>query len=452
MISTGRPVRRGPFIDERDRDSAHRARSASPRRTRKRTPRASTDHHRARVPRRLRGARPPGGASPRPRDAPGRECRRLAFVARVGRASRPLRARRRGLVARGGRSRRACRPRRPSRRSRVVVVARAPLGLARPAPGPRVGGVRRGARERRGRRGPRSRRPGPRRPRVAPRGDAPPMSRRVGRLHQGPESVRRAVEDASTPRCPHLVGRASTRRPHVLVSERRGGATAASLGLARAPLGGVVRRFVRCAECWEKLETSDSPPPSRAPSAARRFPSAKRARSRSRDPRIHLTHIRRGRVFPLRAAVGIRRRDRGRRRRPSRRSAARRGGPSRRRARPRRRRNPRPPAPRAPEPPRRVRSREEASAGGEKTRRSTAALADARRLFAEAAKEAGTAERLTREAISRRNPRHKKTERAGGAAAAYRPWELGYVAEAGESDAAEGGVGGSESRRRSRRF
>ena len=34
----------------------------------------------------------------------------------------------------------------------------------------------------------------------------------------------------------------------------------------------------------------------------------------------------------------------------------------------------------------------EASSGGEKTRRSTAALADARRLFAEAAKEAGTAE------------------------------------------------------------
>ena len=275
-------------------------------------------------------------------------------------------------------------------------------------------------------------------------------SRRAGTLRRcrdewvvftkDPESVRVAVEDASTPRCPHLVGRAPTRRPHVLVSERRGGATAASLGLGARPLGGVVRRFVRCAECWEKLETKrlaaavacaecgEAVPLSKT----RAFKVPRSLESTSRTSVADVCFL----CAPRWAsAVAIADADAARlaeaRDEEALRAAARDRAVDEIRALPRRERLSRLDGS----------GRErEASAGGEKTRRSTAALADARRLFAEAAKEAGTAERLTREAISRRNPRHKKTERAGGAAAAYRPWELGYVAEAGESDAAEGGV------------
>ena len=275
-------------------------------------------------------------------------------------------------------------------------------------------------------------------------------SRRAGTLRRcrdewvvftkDPESVRAAVEDASTPRCPHLVGRAPTRRPHVLVSERRGGATAASLGLGARPLGGVVRRFVRCAECWEKLETKrlaaavacaecgEAVPLSKT----RAFKVPRSLESTSRTSVADVCFL----CAPRWAsAVAIADADAARlaeaRDEEALRAAARDRAVDEIRALPRRER-----LSRLDESGR----EREASAGGEKTRRSTAALADARRLFAEAAKEAGTAERLTREAISRRKPRDEKTERAGGAAAAYRPWELGYVAEAGESDAAEGGV------------
>ena len=276
-----RPVRRGPFIDERDRDSAHRARSASRRVARENGRRAlQRTIGRARVPRRLRGARPPGGASPRPRDAPGRECRRLAFVARVGRARVPSRP-----APRARRARRAFAAGVPTTTPVSALPSRRrrprSLGLARPAPGPRVGGVRRGARERRGRRGPRSRRPG--------RDDH--ASRRAGTLRRcrdewvvftkDPESVA-AVEDASTPRCPHCRPRPDPppARPQRAPRrrDRREPRPRRAPSRRRRPTIRAVRRVlgearderlaaaVACAECGEAV------------------PSAKRARSRSRDP------------------------------------------------------------------------------------------------------------------------------------------------------------------------
>ena len=71
-------------------------------------------------------------------------------------------------------------------------------------------------------------------------------------FNKRPDRVRDALAaDPNLPRCPHLVGNAPSRLPHVLVSHRD------APGLSRAALGaeGRVRVAAYCAQCWENLET-----------------------------------------------------------------------------------------------------------------------------------------------------------------------------------------------------
>ena len=71
-------------------------------------------------------------------------------------------------------------------------------------------------------------------------------------FNKRPDRVRDALAaDPNLPRCPHLVGNAPSRHPHVLVSHRD------APGLSRAALGaeGRVRVAAYCAQCWENLET-----------------------------------------------------------------------------------------------------------------------------------------------------------------------------------------------------
>ena len=71
-------------------------------------------------------------------------------------------------------------------------------------------------------------------------------------FNKRPDRIRDALAaDPNLPRCPHLVGNAPSRHPHVLVSHRD------APGLSRAALGaeGRVRVAAYCAQCWENLET-----------------------------------------------------------------------------------------------------------------------------------------------------------------------------------------------------
>jgi len=71
-------------------------------------------------------------------------------------------------------------------------------------------------------------------------------------FNKRPDRIRDALAaDPNLPRCPHLVGNAPSRLPHVIVSHRD------APGLSRAALGaeGRVRVAAYCAQCWENLET-----------------------------------------------------------------------------------------------------------------------------------------------------------------------------------------------------